>query len=600
MGKQFPNSWKEWAILRLGLFALAAPVIVLVTGSTAQTTLRNGPASTKSGKPASEYVGSEVCAECHEEIYKKYSQTSMGRSMSAIAPEWLSAHRTSDSVEDKNNNLRFDVYAQDGKLYQSEYQLGSDGQELFRDTREMEWLIGAGENGFGALLKNGDYVFQAPLSFYSKAQRWELSPGYELGNAGFNRPILPACISCHSGRPNALPEGNGHFGNPAFSELAVGCENCHGPGLAHVLAAQMGAQEYQGHDSTIVNPAALSTVLTDNICISCHQTGDVRVLKPGKQMSDFRPGTPLDDTLSILMVPPKREAPPQQDLLEHYYSMTLSKCYRASGEKLRCISCHDPHVEPTRAEAPAYFRAKCLACHTEQSCTLPLETRQHQQPADDCAGCHMQKRDVREISHSSITNHRILSRPDQPFPDIAFQQTTPALPDLIHLNPAPGQKNMPPPAVVLLQAYGELAEQRPEYLSRYFAVLDQLERTDARDPLVQGAVGNRDLHAGKYQDAVDHLQRAIKEGPPNTILYTDLADALNKLDRGSEAAGILQKAAEHDPFNAALRKKWVVQLIQVKNYAAAKAEMEDYVQRFPADMFMREMLARVQATGAAK
>jgi len=28
------------------------------------------------------------------------------------------------------------------------------------------------------------------------------------------------------------------------------------------------------------------------------------------------------------MVPPKRESPPQQDLLEHYYSMTLSKCYR--------------------------------------------------------------------------------------------------------------------------------------------------------------------------------------------------------------------------------------------------------------------------------
>src|SRR6266850_100467 len=98
------------------------------------------------------------------------------------------------------------------------------------------------------------------------------------------------------------------------------------------------------------------TALVNNICMSCHQTGDVRVLKPGKDYRSFGPGAALDDTMSILMVPPKRESPPQQDLLEHYYSMTLSKCYRASGQKLSCISCHDPHVEPTREEAPEYFK----------------------------------------------------------------------------------------------------------------------------------------------------------------------------------------------------------------------------------------------------
>src|SRR5438045_4229506 len=129
--------------------------------------------------------------------------------------------------------------------------------------------------------------------------------------------------------------------------------------------------------------------------------------------------------------------------------MTLSKCFRGSGEKLSCISCHDPHVEPRPEEAAAYFKKKCLACHTEKSCTLPLQIREHQRQSDDCADCHMQKRDVREISHSSITNHRILARPDEPFPDIAFQQTTPALPDLIHLNPRPGKTDAAPAALVL-------------------------------------------------------------------------------------------------------------------------------------------------------
>jgi Tetratricopeptide repeat len=524
----------------------------------------------------------------------------MGRSMSGITANWLKDRPTSGFVEDANNSLKLDVHAREGKLFQSEYEIAPDGQEVFRDTREIEWIIGAGENGLGGLVRNGEYLFQAPLSFYSKAQRWELSPGYELGNSGFNRPILPGCIACHSGRPNTSAEGNGHFASPPFSELAIGCENCHGPGLAHVLGAQMAQNTYEGHDSSIVNPALLTPALANNICISCHQTGDVRVLKPGKGFQSFRPGAALDETMSILLVPPKRESPPQQDLLEHYYSMTLSKCYRGSGERLTCISCHDPHVEPSEEEAPAYFRKKCLACHNEKSCSLPLQVREQQQPPDGCAGCHMKKRDVREISHSSITNRRILARPDEPFPEIAFQQTSAALPDLIHLNPAPGQKNVPPAALTLLQAYGELIEQHPEYLSRYFAVLQQLERTDPRNPLVQAALGNRELHAGHYPEAINHLQSALTAGVQKTIVYTDLAEALVKLNRTSEAVSALQSAKELDPFNAALQKQLVVQLIQVKDYTNARKEMEDYVERFPADSFMRQMLRRAEAAGQAK
>ena len=81
-----------------------------------------------------------------------------------------------------------------------------------------------------------------------------------------------------------------------------------------------------------------------------------------------------------------------------------------------------------------------MTCHTQPSCTLPTVERQRTAPADNCIGCHMPKRDVRVISHSSITNHRILARPDEPIPESDFHQTTAALPDLIHLNPVPGSK----------------------------------------------------------------------------------------------------------------------------------------------------------------
>jgi hypothetical protein len=554
----------------------------------------------QSKTPGSDYAGSAACAQCHQEIYKQFSKTSMGRSVSLVTPALLKKIHAPASVRDKNSNAYIEVDVRDGKLYQTQHEKGADGQEIYRDSHELEWIIGAGANGFGGLLKQDDYLFQAPLSFYSKTQSWALSPGYEFGNYGFNRPILPACIFCHSGRPNAIPEGNGRFASPPFSEPAIGCENCHGPGLSHVVAMQIGGDSYQGHDPTIVNPAHISMVLADNICMSCHQTGDVRVLKPGKSFKDFRPGTPLDNTLSILMVPPKRESPPQSDLLEHYYSMTLSKCYRASGGKLGCITCHDPHVEPSQEEAPGYFRNKCMTCHSEKSCTLALDVRRHQQPPDDCASCHMPKRDVQEISHSSITNHRILSRPDEPFPEAAFQQTTSALPDLIHLNPAPGQKDTTPPPLVMLQAYGELAERHPEYVKRYLEVLDQLERTDPNDPLVLAAMGTRESQAGKYEKAIADLRRALETGPPKTFLYTELANALVKLDRPTEAAVVLRKAIALDPFNSELQKTLIVRLIELKEYASARTALKNYIERFPEDSFMRQMLARAQAAGPTK
>ena len=545
------------------------------------------------------YVGSKTCSQCHAQIYDQFSRTDMGRSISPVTPAFLENVPVPASVNGTSPNRHLEVFVKDDKLYQSEYETGADGKEIFRDTRELEWIIGAGANGFGTITRKGDELFQGPLSFYSKPQKWGLSPGYEFADLGFNRPILSGCIVCHSGRPKLLTGGNGRFEDPPFAEPAIGCENCHGPGLSHVATMQMNPN-YEGHDPSIVNPSRLTPALADNICMNCHQMGDTRVLQPDKDFQDFRPGAPLSDTLAILLAPPKPDSPPQSDLLEHYYSMTLSKCYRGSAGKLNCITCHDPHVQPARAEAPAYFAKKCMACHTENSCSLPLAVRQHHDPPDDCAGCHMPKRDVQVISHSSLTNHRIPTRPDEPFPDFAFHQTTAALPDLIHLDPAPGGKDVPLPRVTLLQAYGELMEQKPEYAGPYATVLSELERTEPNTAIVQAALGHRDLHAGNLTEAVTHLQKALDLGHPQASTYADLADALTKMERPAEAVPALQEAIRLEPYNPTLQKTLVVRLIQLKRYPEAAKAMESYVEQFPQDSFMRQMLGRAQASGTPK
>jgi hypothetical protein len=552
------------------------------------------------------YIGSQGCSRCHLEIYQRYSQTDMGRSMSLVSPTFLHNTPLPASHLNERLNRKFEVYAKDDKLYQSESGVAADGKETFRSEHPMEWVIGTGMNGFGVILQRDQYLFQAPLSFYSRTNTWGPSPGYALTDLGFNRPILPGCIFCHSGRPNSIAGGSGQFESKPFSVLAIGCESCHGPGAAHVSAMENGGakgtsaqdKSQESLDTRIVNPSRLTHYLSDNICMACHQTGDVRVLKPGKTYQDVRPGAPLDDTLSILIVPPTRESPPSSDHVEHYYSMTLSKCYRASQGRMSCTTCHDPHEEPSREEAPAYFAAKCMTCHTNRSCKLPVETRMHSKPPNDCISCHMPRRDIEVISHSSATNHRIVARPDEPFPDVTFKQTRPSLPDLIHLNPArtpvPGQEAPPLPLLTLLQAYGELAENKPEYVGSYLKVLAQLEREQPNDPLVQAALGRKDLKSGDYQSAVVHLRRALAIRSNVETTYADLADALTHLGETEEALPLLERAIELNAFNPTTRKMLVVILIQTKQYAKAREALEQYMDRFPQDDFMRQMLERAE------
>jgi hypothetical protein len=547
--------------------------------------------SVKAEHEISGHVGSRVCAQCHGLIANKYSRTDMGRSMSEMTATLLEKIPSSASIVDDRLQKHFDLYAEGGKLFQSEYAQGPDDKEIFRETHEVDWIIGSGANGFGALLKRGDFIFEAPLSFYSKTQSWSLSPGYEFGDYGFNRPILPGCIACHSGMPRAVPGGSGRFLEPPFYELAIGCENCHGAGAAHVHEMQEGDSS-TGTNSlmhSIVNPAKLQPWLADNICMSCHQTGDAMVLRPGKEYRDFKPGTPLDDTLAIFMVPPRRDSP-QTDLLEHYFSMTLSKCYRSSGGRLSCITCHDPHVEPAKQEAPVQFRAKCLQCHNEKSCALPVAVRQRKTPPNDCAGCHMPKREVQTIAHAVLTNHRIVAQAEDPYPDAAFHMTSPQTPDLVHVTAIPGKHGEEISPLLLLQAYGQLMIPNPEYRGRYFALAKQLQSSNPNNIEVLEALAALALDEKDDDKAIRYFDSAVKNGSKSPQTYEQLASLLVRTRRFPEAVNTLEPGIKLLPFDALLYRLLGVSYLTLNKNEAARRLLQPAVQTFPQDRALRQLL----------
>jgi hypothetical protein len=539
------------------------------------------------------YVGSRACAKCHPSIYESFSRTDMARSMSEITPALLERIPAPASIFDPKLNRHFEVYARDGHLYQSEYATSADGKDVFRETRKVEWIIGSGANGNGAIVKQDDSLFEAPLSFYRKPQQWGLSPGYEFGDYGFDRPILPACIACHSGQPRPIPDGNGRFKDPPFAELAIGCENCHGPGEAHITSEQMGSGL-----GSITNPGKLSPWLADNICMSCHQAGDARVLQAGKTYRDFRPGAELDDTLSIFMVPFDRQSAPKDDLLEHYLSMCLSKCYQRSGGRLSCISCHDPHVQPSQQEAPEYFRKKCLACHTEKSCAVPLALRLHKTPPDDCAGCHMPKRDVTVISHSVLTNHRIVAEAEEPFPEVAFHMTMPQLPDLVHLS-ANSAKSAAPSSLIRLQAYAQVMLAHPEYRKSYWSLAEQLKATDADNVYVLEALADEAVQKHNAKDsllAIRYLQSAIAHGATNPVDFEELAQLLVAVHRQSDAINVLRQGMQVDPHDAALYQLSAKVYFEQNKIQDACEVAAKGTQNFRQDDTLRSLMRRCDAS----
>jgi hypothetical protein len=501
----------------------------------------------------------------------------------------------------KKLNQYFRVFQQGQQLYQSIYEFDSDNKEVFRHTEKIEFVMGTGENGIGYIVRKGNYLFQAPLAFYPKAKAWGLSPGYEYYDFGFSRLITDACITCHSGRPQPVAESVGLYRDPPTRELAIGCENCHGPGQLHVEERKRG-DSIPDSDRSIVNPAKLPMWLADNICMSCHQDGDARVVKQGKDYPDFRPGSPLDDTVVILKFPPEHTVPSKPGLLDRYSEMTLSACYLKSGERLGCLTCHDPHIQPAPEEKAAHFRNRCFACHTGKSCKLSLRKRRQADAPDDCAGCHMLKRDV-NMPHTDVTDHRIVARGEEPLPEEAFHRTTPQLPDFIHVDSVPGAENALVPPLTLLQAYRKilLGGPNPAYGKRYSALAYELVRTAPNDPAVLSALAQEESENGTAEGrtkAISYLEQAIKLGSTVPDDYLMLAELLERSARLNDSVSLLRNAISHDPYESVYYRALARHCLRHARFQDVVEITREGLQLFPEDSMLRKAQAVALRTQA--
>jgi hypothetical protein len=321
------------------------------------------------------------CLPCHEKQVRGYAATGMGRSAGPAAglPDGQFRHAPSGIgyvVETGRSGMVHRLLT------------GSRRQE-----QRVSWFVGSGNEGRSFLIAIGDSLFQSPVSWYTRRSRYDLSPGYENDRApGFSRPVSADCLFCHTGQVKPKPGTQNRYLHPAIPAAAITCERCHGDSSRHLAAPSR---------ANVVNLSRLPAVERNSICEQCHLGGEARVPNPGRSFFDFKPGMKLEEVFSVYV----RSAndTPRFLVVSHVEQLALSRCASASGEKLWCGSCHDPHAKP--ADAAAWYRSRCLTCH---SGALPAD---HDAADLDCRSCHMPRRAAWDGGHTAFTDHRITPRP---------------------------------------------------------------------------------------------------------------------------------------------------------------------------------------------
>lgn len=274
------------------------------------------------------------CLPCHAKIVESYAKTGMARS----------SGRTDTLPPDPH--FRHKV----------------GGREI-----QLQWFIGSGHVGRSFVHKIESHLLQAPVSYYSSAGKWQLSPGYKDNDAQhIARPIEYPCLHCHT---------SGAKLEDPFAEPGVTCERCHGDASEHI----------KGNLKAIVNPAKLAPRLRDSVCEQCHLTGAARVERLGRKMQDFKPGENWSDYVATFIGTKEKAA-----ATDHAEQIATSKC------KPTCTTCHNPH------EAVAATTQPCLQCH-----------KQAHRREENCIACHMPKATTREGEHVAYTDHTIPRKPGQ-------------------------------------------------------------------------------------------------------------------------------------------------------------------------------------------
>ena len=553
---------KAWTIVLSGIIVLLCGVLYDMPGTKVS-------AKDRTVQPVAS--SDAACAGCHQAIYDRYRQTPMANGSGPAMQGLLTG-----SFHHGPSGVDYRVFVEDGRAVMSYDRPATAKTNGLSGRRELLFTIGSGHRGRTYLYEEAGLWFEAPINYYSKKALWDMAPNYGAARAmPDGLPVDPNCLHCHATvvQPSMAGARN-RYADAPIGAGGIGCASCHGDPAAHL------ARPVNGN---IVNPAKLSVSRRDSVCLQCHLEGDAAIYKAGKSLADFHAGDDLPEYVNYFVKAGSEAGGGRA--ASQWEALLRSACKRASGDKMTCTTCHDPHGSPAPEERVSYFRKQCLNCHVGEQMAV-----RHHPEQQDCATCHMPTRSTSDISHEQTTDHNIQARPRTPELRLAtLGESSYRLVPVGDVHAGDRETGL---------AYAQMAQGgNQDALQQGLQYLHRAELAGADDAELHTQLGLLEQLAGQGTGALEEYGRAIALNPNETTALGNKAILEAASGHAAESVHLLQRVLQDDPSQVAAGLNLAYIECVVGNKDAARAILSSLLRYSPDDPGVREFLQKGSYAG---
>ena len=420
-----PPFWRKlmpWHYFFIGMLVLLVTAVFSLTTYESYASLYDA-----------DYVGKDVCAECHTIMYDRWQQS----------PHANMTHQPSADtvVGNFNNGLWYlppeaQQHAFDDQL--PAMQTFTDGADFYMALRrpgtaefvpfKIAYVIGYQYRQTYLTLEEGGVLRRLPLQWSTERQDffpyWNLQenslPTLEdlwLQMTSLNSAWNLFCARCHTTNLDIIARDPNHtVAVTQWTDEGIACESCHGPGSHHTnyfssnyvnrVVAFTNSQLRGEPVAYIVNPRKVDKGESMSVCARCHgpditiaTTEIYRQYEPGysaegriNDLSPYFQQLPLEPGRTAPTVEVWADGSPR-GIAMIFRSFVESECYTHSEP--RCFDCHDPHNNgqprvPGILEPSDVSNRYCLSCHVELTEQIAEHTRHEVgESGSYCYDCHM-------------------------------------------------------------------------------------------------------------------------------------------------------------------------------------------------------------------